>query len=84
MENKITFNEDDGIYWLTREPRDDEGNLPVNIEFDSIYDFAKALSENDEAKEYFKSILSDEKERIKQVINNIGSMRLKIIQTKFN
>lgn len=30
---------------------------------------------NEGAKEYFKSILSDEKERIKQVINNVGSIR---------
>lgn len=75
MERQITFKEDDGIYWLTREPRDGEGHLPVTVEFDSIYDFAKALSENDGAREYFKSILSGEKERIKQVINNVGSIR---------
>lgn len=75
METQLTFNEDDGMYWLTREPRDGEGNLPVTVEFDSVYDFAKTLSENEGAKEYFKSALSEEKERIKGVINDNGSIR---------
>lgn len=75
METQLTFHEDDGMYWLTREPRDDEGHLPVDVEFDSIYDFAKTLSENEGAKEYFKLLLTGEKERIEQIINEVGSIR---------
>lgn len=44
MKTQLTFVEDNFIYSFSREHIDGEGYLPVTVEFDSIYDFAKALS----------------------------------------